>query len=131
MQLLGTLLWNAPGLGREPVMVGGVYPAPPLDSTRQFFTRYRELDGQAPPTIATHGYDAVALAAVLARSPATGTSVFSVEAITASTGFVGIDGIFRFFPNGLSERGFAVMQVMRDGATVVQPAPSTFEAEQF
>ena len=131
VQLLGTLLWNAPGLGREPVMVGGVYPAPPPDSTRQFFTRYRELYGQAPPTIATHGYDAVALAAVLARSPATGTSVFSAEAITASTGFAGVDGIFRFLPTGLSERGFAVMQVTRDGATVVQPAPNTFEAAQF
>lgn len=131
VQLLGTLLWNAPGLGREPVMIGGVYPAPPPDSTRQFFTRYRELYGQAPPTIATHGYDAVALAAVLARSPATGASVFSAEAITADTGFSGIDGIFRFLPNGLSERGFAVMQVTREGATVVQPAPSTFEAAQF
>jgi branched-chain amino acid transport system substrate-binding protein len=132
VQLLGTLLWNTPGLGREPVMQGGVYPAPPPDSTRQFFSRYRELYGQVPPTIATHGYDAVALAAVLARSAGPGTvGAFSSEAITAGTGFAGVDGIFRFLPNGLSERGFAVMQVTREGTTMVQPAPTTFEAAQF
>ncbi len=129
VQLLGTLLWNTPGLGREPVMIGGVYPAPPPDSTRQFFTRYREFYGQAAPAIATHGYDALALAAVLARSA--GPGVFSAESIAATTGFAGVDGIFRFLPNGLSQRGFAIMQVTRDGATMVQPAPTTFEAVQF
>src|SRR5690606_14296074 len=61
VQLLGTMLWNMPGLGREPVMVGGVYPAPPQESNHQFFTRYRELFGRAAPGIASHGYDAVAL----------------------------------------------------------------------
>ncbi len=129
VQLLGTLLWNTAGLGREPVMVGGLYPAPPPDTTRRFFTRYRESYGQAAPAIATHGYDALALAAVLARTA--GTGAFSAESITAPTGFAGIDGVFRFLPGGLSERGFAIMQVTRDGTTIVQPAPTAFEAAQF
>lgn len=126
VQLLGTMLWNAPGLGREPVMVGGVYPAPPQESNRQFFTRYRELFGRAAPGIASHGYDAVALAAVLARSEQ--PQPFSGEAITTASGFAGVDGIFRFLPNGLSQRGFAIMQVTRDGATEVEKAPATFES---
>ena len=67
VQLLGTMLWNTPGLGREPVMVGGLYPAPPPDSARRFNERYRALYGQSPPSISTHGYDAVALAAILAQ----------------------------------------------------------------
>lgn len=129
VQLLGTLLWNAPGLGREPVMVGGVFPAPPPDTTRQLFQRYRDFYGQAAPAIATHGYDAVALAAVLSRTTETGA--FSAGAITAATGFAGVDGIFRFLPNGLSQRGFAIMQVTREGAAQVQPAPTTFETVQF
>lgn len=132
VQLLGTLVWNTPGLGREPVMVGGVYPAPPPDSTRQFFARYRDTYGKVPPAIASHGYDAVALAAVLARSATPGgVSVFASAALTADTGFAGVDGIFRFLPNGLSERGFAIMQVTRDGAVEVRPAPATFEGAQF
>lgn len=126
VQLLGTMLWNTPGIGREPVMIGGLFPAPPPDSNRQFFARYRELFGRAAPGIASHGYDAVALAAVLARSDH--PQPFSAEAITNPSGFAGVDGIFRFLPNGLSQRGFAIMQVTRDGATEVERGPSTFEA---
>ncbi|MSO73380.1 MAG: penicillin-binding protein activator [Rhodospirillaceae bacterium] len=127
VQLLGTLLWDTPGLGREPVMIGGAYPAPAQDSNRQFFARYREFYGRTAPSIATHGYDAVALAAILARTGGR----FSSEAVAANSGFAGVDGIFRFTPDGLSQRGFAVMQVTRDGATVVQPPPATFDAAQF
>ncbi len=126
VQLLGTMLWNTPGLGREPVMTGGVFPAPPQDSNRQFFTRYRELFGRAAPGIASHGYDAVALAAVLARGEH--PQPFSAEAITNPSGFAGVDGIFRFLPNGLSQRGFAIMQVTRDGAVEVEKGPTTFES---
>ncbi len=126
VQLLGTMLWNTPGLGREPVMVGGVFPAPPPESNRQFFLRYRELFGRAAPGIASHGYDAVALAAVLARGDY--PQPFSAEAISNPSGFAGVDGIFRFLPNGLSQRGFAIMQVTREGSVEVEKAPATFEA---
>ena len=71
----------------------------------------------------------MALAAVLSRTNELGA--FTVGAITASTGFAGVDGIFRFLPTGLSQRGFAIMQVTREGATQIQPAPTTFEAVQF
>ena len=129
VQLLGTLLWDTPGLGREPVMIGGVFPAPPPDSNKQFFSRYREFYGRAAPTIASHGYDAVALAAILARSGE--ANAFSAEALTSTSGFAGVDGIFRFTHDGMSQRGFAIMQVTRDGTTVAAPAPTEFEATQF
>lgn len=125
VQLLGTLLWNTTGLGREPVMVGGIFPAPPPDTTRQFLARYRDFYGQVPPAIASHGYDAVALAAVLSRTIPVNS--FSAASLTASTGFAGVDGIFRFLPNGLSQRGFAMMQVTREGASQVEAAPASFE----
>lgn len=126
VQLLGTMLWNTPGLGREPVMIGGLFPAPPPETARTFFTRYRDLFGRPAPGIASHGYDAVALAAVLARGPY--AQPFSAEALTNSSGFAGVDGIFRFLPSGLSQRGFAIMQVTRDGAVEVGTPPTTFEA---
>jgi ABC-type branched-subunit amino acid transport system substrate-binding protein len=129
VRLLGTLLWDSPGLGREPVMVGGVYPAPPPDTNRQFFVRYRELYGRAAPTIATHGYDAVALAAILARGGH--TAPFSTDQLTAPAGFAGVDGIFRFMPDGLSQRGFAIIQVTRTGTVVVKPAPTLFDAAAY
>ena len=129
VQLLGTLVWNTPGLGREPAMVGARFPAPSPDGNRQFVARYRELYGTPPPTLASLGYDAIALAAALARS---GTAQpFSAHVLTAPGGFAGVDGIFRFQPNGMSERGFAIMQVTRQGADVIQPAPASFAGAQF
>ncbi len=41
-------------------------------------------------------------------------------------GFAGVDGIFRFLPNGLNERGLAVLEMGRNGPQVVDPAPVSF-----
>ena len=126
VQLLGTLLWHTPDLGKEPALVGGWYPAPDPQANAVFYRRYRELYGSTPPAIATHGYDAVALASVLARTRQ--TAPFASDALAMASGFSGVDGVFRLLPTGLSERGFAVMALTRNGAEPIDPAPSTFEA---
>jgi len=123
-QLLGTLLWNTPNLGQEPALVGGQYPAPAPEGNRKFQGRYRDIFGHAPLTIASHGYDAVALAAALARSGM--DQPFSFAALTSPSGFAGVDGIFRFMPDGLSERGFAIMQVTKDGPILVRDGVTSF-----
>jgi ABC-type branched-subunit amino acid transport system substrate-binding protein len=124
VQMLGTLLWNGPNLGQEPAMIGGMYPAPSPEGNRQFNARYKEIYDKAAPTIASHGYDVVALAAALARSGV--TQPFSAQTLVSPAGFAGVDGIFRFQPDGLSERSFAIMQVTRDGPVLVQAAATTF-----
>ena len=129
VQLLGTLLWHSPGLGREPALIGGWYPAPSPEANAGFYARYQTLYGALPPAIATHGYDAVALTAVLGRTQS--EQPFSSNALASPSGFAGVDGVFRLLPNGLSERGFAILEVSRDGAEVIDPAPATFEALQF
>ena len=47
--------------------------------------------------------------------------------ITQPSGFSGIDGILRFLPNGLAERGLAVMEMRRGELEVIDPAPQSFE----
>jgi hypothetical protein len=86
--------------------------------------RYRSVYGQQPPAIATLVYDATALAAVLAR--AQNGPDFSAQAISNPNGFAGTAGIFRFRPDGMAERGLAVLEVQRDGFRVVSPAPEDF-----
>jgi ABC-type branched-subunit amino acid transport system substrate-binding protein len=129
VQLLGTMLWATRGLEREPALVGGLYPAPAPETSRDFANRYRQAFGVAPGPLANHGYDAMALAAVLARSGS--ADPFRVAALTDPAGFSGVDGIFRFRPNGLSERSFAIMQIGKDGAEVVRAAPTSFQDAQF
>ncbi len=122
VRLLGTGVWDEPGLGTEPALVGGWFAAPPPEARADFERRFQTLYKRRPPRLATLGYDAAALAALLAR-----TNGFSPAALESPSGFSGVDGIFRFGPNGLVQRGLAVLQVTRTGTSTVIPAPETFE----
>jgi ABC-type branched-subunit amino acid transport system substrate-binding protein len=121
--VLGTLLWNSEtGLGREPILVGARYPAPDERSSASFKEQYRNTYGTNPIDIAGLGYDATSLAAALARSG----QPFSRSIFESSNGFAGVDGIFRFRPDGTVERGLAIKEITRDGALEVVPAPTSF-----
>ena len=124
IQVLGTSLWDDPALGTEPSVVGGWFAAPDPTQRAAFVSRFKALTGHPPHGFAGLGYDAAALAAVLARGP-TGPD-FSVAALTAEQGFAGVNGIFRFLPDGLSEHGLAVLEMERNQFKVLDPAPTAF-----
>ncbi|MDX1401978.1 MAG: penicillin-binding protein activator [Kiloniellales bacterium] len=67
VRYLGTNLWDDPALLREPTLRGGWFPAPPPQLWDVFKSRYETTFGEAPPRIASLGYDATALAAILAQ----------------------------------------------------------------
>src|SRR4029077_15012758 len=124
LQLLGSGLWDGPDLGSEPALVGGWFAASPPDLRRTFTQRFQATYGRAPPRLASLGYDAAALAAVLATGEG---EPFSQQAILRPNGFTGADGLFRFTPGGLVQRGLAVLEVAPEGDVVVSPAPQSFQ----
>lgn len=131
VQLLGTGLWDDPALARDPAMRGALFAAPQPDLRANFERNYRNTyGGMAPPRLATLAYDATALAVVLARNgvQTTGRPQFDRNAITNPNGFAGIDGIFRFRPDGLVERGQAVLTFRDMTIHMVERAPRTFQA---
>jgi branched-chain amino acid transport system substrate-binding protein len=69
-------------------------------------------------------YDAVALVAALVKTQ--GQQRFSEGVLTNSSGFAGIDGVFRFRRDGTNERGLAVMRVTPTGGQPISPAPKSF-----
>ena len=73
---------------------------------------------------ATLAYDAVALVAALVKTQ--GAQRFSEQVLTNSSGFAGIDGVFRFRADGTNERGLAVLRVTPQGGQVISPAPKSF-----
>ena len=75
---------------------------------------------------ATLAYDAVALVAALVKTQ--GVQRFSEQILTNSSGFAGIDGVFRFRADGTNERGLAVMKVAPGGSQPVAGSPKTFGA---
>ncbi len=125
VRFLGTASWDDPRIQREAALLGGWFAAPPPAARAEFVRRFGETYGSTPPRVATLGYDAVALAAVLARAP--DGADFSAAALTKPSGFAGADGLFRFLPNGTNQRGLAVLEVTRDGFKTISPAPESFE----
>lgn len=126
LQLLGTGLWDDPRIFSDPQLQGGWYAAPDATGFRNFSGRYRNRFGQDPARAATLAYDAVTLVIALAKTQ--GERRFAPEVLTSSAGFAGVDGIFRFRPDGTNERGLAVMRVTATGGEIISPAPRAFAA---
>lgn len=125
VRLLGTGLWDDPSALNDPMLNGGWFAAPDPKARLDFERRYQQTFGGSTPRLATLAYDATALAAVLARTDTTGTP-YSRDRMTASRGFAGIDGVFRFRSDGLAERGLAVLEIGGGNARVIDPAPTAF-----
>lgn len=129
VKFLGTGQWDQLRLSDEPSLVGSWYAAPDPAARSQFERKFNETYQRTPPRLATLAYDATALAAVL--SSRTESGAFSQQTLTDLEGFTGLDGLFRFRPDGTAERGLAILQVTPSGVTVVDPAPKRFEDRIF
>jgi ABC-type branched-subunit amino acid transport system substrate-binding protein len=129
VQLLGTGLWEDARIFNDVRLHGAWYAAADSNPYRAFAVRYRERYNKDPVRTATLAYDAVALVAALVKTQ--GPQRFSEQVLTSTSGFTGIDGLFRFRPDGTNERGLAVMQVSPTGGQVVSPPPTAFGASGF
>jgi branched-chain amino acid transport system substrate-binding protein len=127
-QLLGTGVWNDPRVLRLPQLQGAWFAAPDSAGFNAMAQRYKAKFGGEPTRLATLSYDAVTLAAALARNAAAGTERYGPAALTSVSGFNGADGVFRFRADGTNERGLAVMEIENNAATVISPAPRSFAA---
>jgi branched-chain amino acid transport system substrate-binding protein len=118
---LGTGVWNDPRVFEAKALQGGWFAAPDGTGFNAFAERYRSRFGADPTRVATLSYDAVSLAAALARTQ--GSQRFSEPVLTNQSGFAGADGVFRFRQDGTNERALAVMEIRSGGAAIVSPAP--------
>jgi branched-chain amino acid transport system substrate-binding protein len=124
VQLLGTGLWEDPQIFSNPNLDGAWYAGPDPTGFRNFSGRYRSRYGQDPVRTASLAYDAVALVAALVKTQ--GKQRFTDTVLTTSSGFTGIDGLFRFRPDGVNQRGLAVLRVSPTGGQIISPPPKAF-----
>lgn len=130
VKLLGTGLWDEAATAREPSLTGGWYAVPPQEQRVAFTSRFQQLYGSKAPRIATLAYDAIALCATL--SGGRPGQRYTRTTIADPNGFAGIDGIFRFRSDGMTERGLAVLELTQSGQlSVVSPAANTFQSTGF
>lgn len=109
----------------EAVLDGAIYPGRDLSGFTAFQSRYEATHGTKPGVWAGIGYDAVTLAANLAKG-GNPVETFKPEVIENPRGYAGVTGVFRLRASGTAERGLAVYQVRNGQPQVVSPAPVTF-----
>ena len=125
-KVLGTDLWNIEGtLAGSPPIYGAWFASVSDTLYTQYAAKYRARFGKAPLRLSSLGYDSVLLVARVARDWQPGTR-FPVAQLTDPQGFIGVDGAFRFNPNGLTDRMLEVQEVQAGKFVTVSPAPSQF-----
>lgn len=124
VRFLGSSQWDNALVIRDPNVAGGWFPGPDNTAFVSFSQRYRAAFGTDPSRTASLAYDAVSLAAGL--STRFGAQAFTDKTLTTPSGFIGVDGAFRFLANGTNERALAVYQIEQGRLGVLQPAPRSF-----
>jgi ABC-type branched-subunit amino acid transport system substrate-binding protein len=125
-KILGTDRWDVDTtLSANAGMRGAWFASVPDAQYQKFAGMYRTRFGTSPLRISSLGYDSVLLVARVAQNWKIGSS-FPVGRLTDPEGFVGVDGAFRFFANGQSERMLEVQEVQAGKYVIIEPAPSTF-----
>ena len=126
VRYLGTALWNDPTLSTEPALRGGTLRpliqtmvSPSKSATkrllirpRQALPRWPSMRSRWPPSC---------------NSAPTRGARLHPSRLTQASGFSGVTGLFRLLPNGLNQRGLALMTITANGLETLDPAPSRFD----
>lgn len=129
-QFMGLTRWDIPNQTLSlPGIQGGWFALPDPALNQQFQSRYQAAYGSAPHPIAGLAYDGIAAIGALVKSR--GPDALSRQALTQSSGFVGVGGIFRFRPDGTAERALAVAEIRNNQVVVIDPAPRSFASAGF
>lgn len=124
-QFLGITQWNVPPATLQlSGLQGGWFAMPDPALTAQFDARYTQAFGTAPHPIAALAYDGIAAIGALVSTGA--PDALSQASLTQGSGFVGVNGVFRFLPDGTNERGLAVAVIRDQAVTILDPAPRSF-----
>ena len=124
-QFMGLTRWDTPAARLQlPGVQGGWFALPDTAVQAQFTQRYRSAYGEAPHDLGSLGYDGVAAIAALAA--AGNRNAVNTVGLTRSSGFAGVNGVFRLRPNGTNERGLAIATVNNGRVVVIDPAPRGF-----
>ncbi|MGV8987710.1 MAG: penicillin-binding protein activator [Cypionkella sp.] len=124
-QYIGLTRWDIPYANlTQPGVQGGWFALPDPNRVQQFLTRYQAANGAPPHATAGLAYDGMAAIGALIKQG--GPGALTSRGLTQGGGFVGVNGIFRFFANGTNQRGLAVAQIVNQQVTIIDNAPRAF-----
>lgn len=120
VRLIGSGQWDDVSLGNYRRLYGGWFATASPTQRNVFEQHFEKTYHYKPVRIASIAYDAVALACFLSQQSG---NRLSTTTIINERGFAGVDGVFRFAPNHIAERGLAVLEVIPNGFEIVDEAP--------
>ncbi|WP_375174865.1 penicillin-binding protein activator [Pseudooceanicola sp.] len=124
-QYVGLTRWDVPAQTLDlPGIQGGWFALPDPGLNAQFNARYSAAYGTPPHPLAGLAYDGIAAIGALVQQG--NRDALTASALTQGAGFQGVNGIFRFRPNGVAQRGLAVATVRERQVVVIDPAPRAF-----
>mgnify|MGYP003668613482 CR=1 FL=1 len=129
-QFMGITQWNVPPATLQlRGLQDGWFPLPDPALTAQFEARYTQAFGQAPHPIAGLAYDGIAAIGALIGTGS--PDALSRASLTQGSGFVGVNGVFRFMPDGTNQRGLALATIRDNSVVILEPAPRSFAGTGF
>ncbi|EPX81546.1 penicillin-binding protein activator [Litoreibacter arenae] len=120
---IGLTRWDVPPQTLSlPGIQGGWFALPDPGPVAQFNARYRSAYGDSAHPLAGLAYDGIAAIGALSAKKLAMTK----GNLTQSSGFKGVNGVFRFRPDGTNQRAMAVAQVTNNQVQIIDPAPKSF-----
>lgn len=112
IQIIGSINWDDMAALNDPNLDGEWFVATNPNKYKNFERSYHKVYGQFPFRISSIGYDAIdVVSRVIKQSSAQELSAKDlINYQSPSNGFDGIDGLFRFLPNGTTQRNFTILQ---------------------
>ena len=127
---VGLARWDVPASSVDlPSLQGGWFALPDPGLSQQFASRYAAAYGEQPHPIAGLAYDGIAAIGALIKAGK--SNALTTSGLTQSSGFVGVNGIFRLRSDGTNERGLAVAQILNNQVVILDPAPRAFGGAGF
>jgi ABC-type branched-subunit amino acid transport system substrate-binding protein len=113
IQIMGSSNWDDISTLNDPNLIGEWFVGANPTKYRDFEKRYYQTYNKFPPRISSIGYDA-SLAIIQTIRNSNKRDLIPEDFInyqSAQNGFDGMDGLFRFLPNGIVQRNFAILEV--------------------
>lgn len=130
IQYLGLARWDTPPQTLQlPGVQGGWFTLPDPGRSAQFISRFTAANGEQPHALAGLSYDGIAAIGALVKSGR--RDALSKSSLTQSAGFQGVNGVFRFRPDGTNQRGLAIATIRNQKMVILENAPQAFGGAGF
>lgn len=129
-QFMGLTRWDEPASRISLAQLqNGWFAIPDQGLKQQFEARYRAAYGEEPHELAGLAYDGVAAVASLVRAGK--RNAVTSTGLTQSSGFSGVNGVFRLRNDGTAQRALAVAAIRGNQVVILDPAPKGFGGYGF